>query len=104
MIQSEEIFIYKLNHHFRANLTLNSSRDKLKPDWTLYIKPWFTRFDLASCEVKPPKTVGRGDISDFVKIGQGLKDMLNSLLQTGVKDVSVFGILVEGKFSWSSYY
>jgi hypothetical protein len=104
MIQSEEIFIYKLNHHFRANLTLDSSSDKLKPDWTLYIKPWFTRFDLASCKVKTTKTVGPGDTSDFVKIGRELKDMLNSLSQIGVNDVSVFGILVEGKFSWSSYY
>ncbi|KAI8884067.1 hypothetical protein K501DRAFT_313557 [Backusella circina FSU 941] len=65
-------------------------------DWTLYIKPWFTRFDLTSCEMKPPKKVGRGDTSDFVKIGQELKETLDSLLQIGVHDAPVFGILVKG--------
>lgn len=71
----------------------------MKPDWTLYVKPWYTRFDLASCEVKPPSKVGSGDITDFEKMGLELKEMLEPLLQIGVEDAHVFGILVEGKFN-----
>jgi hypothetical protein len=80
-----------------ANLTLNSSKDNLKPDWTLYIKPWFKKFEITSCEVKPPGKVGRGDVSDFVKIGLELKGMLDSIVEIGVENASVFGILVEGQ-------
>jgi hypothetical protein len=46
----------------------------------LYIKTWFTKLDIISCEVKLPGKVGRGNIFDFVKIGLELKDMLDSIV------------------------
>ncbi|ORE19240.1 hypothetical protein BCV71DRAFT_283834 [Rhizopus microsporus] len=53
---------------------------------------------LATCEVKPPSKVGRGDISDFVKLGIEMRHMLDEILSIGVDDASVLDILVEDNF------
>ncbi|KAG0162808.1 hypothetical protein DFQ30_001248, partial [Apophysomyces sp. BC1015] len=78
-----------------ANSSLESN-PQLKPDWTLYVKPWHTKIDLATCEVKPPGKPGSSDLSDFVKLGVELRTMLNALIGVGIEDANVFGILVEG--------
>lgn len=81
----------------RANIVLiNTNDSQYKPDWFAYVKPWIRKFKLATCEIKPPSKVGRGDISDFVKLGIEMRDMLNEILSIGVDDASVFGILIEG--------
>jgi hypothetical protein len=71
---------------------VNNSTDKLRPDWTLYVKPWFTRFDLTSCKVKTPKTVGRDDISDFVMISQELDDIKIKVTLFNISFVFLFTI------------
>lgn len=83
----------------RANIVLiNTNDSQYKPDWFAYVKPWIKKFKLATCEIKPPSKVGRGDISDFVKLGIEMRDMLDEILSIGVDDASVFGILIEGNF------
>lgn len=82
----------------RANVVLNNKNDdQLKPDWIAYVKPWFKKLNIIACEVKPPSKVGRGDISDYVKLAIEMKDMLDELMNAGVASASVLGILVEGK-------
>lgn len=54
-------------------------------------------FNIVACEVKPSSKVGRGDISDYVKLGIEMKYMLNELMDASVASASVLGILVEGK-------
>lgn len=79
-------------------MVLNSKSDEqIKPDWMAYVKPWFKKFNIVACEVKPPSEIGRGDISDYVKLGTEMKDMLNEIMDAKVTSASVFGILVEGK-------
>ncbi|KAG1166781.1 hypothetical protein G6F36_012808 [Rhizopus arrhizus] len=81
-----------------ANVVLNNKNDdQVKPDWIAYVKPWFKKFNIIACEVKPPSKVGRGDISDYVKLGIEMKDMLNGIMDARVASASVLGILVEGK-------
>ncbi|KAG1039318.1 hypothetical protein G6F43_012535 [Rhizopus delemar] len=81
-----------------ANVVLNNKNDdQVKPDWIAYVKPWFKKFNIVACEVKPPSKVGRGDISDYVKLGIEMKDMLNEIMDARVASASVLGILVEGK-------
>lgn len=75
----------------------NKNDDQVKPDWIAYVKPWFKKFNIIACEVKPPSKVGRGDISDYVKLGIEMKDMLNGIMDARVASASVLGILVEGK-------
>lgn len=77
---------------------INTNDSHYKPDWFTYVKPWIRKFKLATCEIKPPSKVGRGDISDFVKLGIEMRDMLNEILSIGVDDASVCGILIEGNF------
>ncbi|KAI9305942.1 hypothetical protein BJ944DRAFT_264339 [Cunninghamella echinulata] len=93
-------YIFSTNdifHQSWANAKLNNnSGNKYKPDWTLYVKPWFTKMPIVTCEVKTPSTANRGYISDFVKLGLEMKDMLTLLLDSCIDDVAVFGILVEG--------
>ncbi|KAF7726047.1 hypothetical protein EC973_009112 [Apophysomyces ossiformis] len=78
-----------------ANSSFESD-PQLKPDWTLYVKPWHTKIDLATCEVKPPGKPGSSDLSDFVKLGVELRTMLNALIDLGMEDANVFAILVKG--------
>lgn len=79
-------------------MVLNNKNDEpVKPDWIAYIKPWFKKFNIVACEVKPSSKVGRGDISDYVKLGIEMKDMLNEIMNASVGPASVLGILVEGK-------
>lgn len=83
----------------RANIILiNTNDSQYKPDWFAYVKPWIKKFKLATCEIKPPSKVGRGDISDFVKLGIEIRDMLDEILNIGVDDASVVGILIEGNY------
>ncbi|CEG65603.1 hypothetical protein RMATCC62417_02354 [Rhizopus microsporus] len=93
--------IFSVDDHFYqswANIVLiNTNDSQYKPDWFAYVKPWIKKFKLATCEIKPPSKVGRGDISDFVKLGIEMRDMLDEILSIGVDDASVFGILIEGK-------
>lgn len=90
-------FAHSINN--RANIVLINTNDShYKPDWFTYVKPWIRKFKLATCEIKPPSKVGRGDISDFVKLGIEMRDMLNEILSIGVDDASVCGILIEGNF------
>ncbi|KAG0183841.1 hypothetical protein DFQ28_000770 [Apophysomyces sp. BC1034] len=70
-----------------ANSSLESN-PQLKPDWTLYVKPWHTKIDLATCEVKPPGKPGSSDLSDFVKLGVELRTMLNALIGVGIEDAN----------------
>jgi hypothetical protein len=78
---------------------INTSDSQYKPDWFAYVKPWIKRFTIAACEIKPPSKVGRGDVSDFAKLGIEMRDMLNEIMNIGVDDDSVLSILVEGSFS-----
>ncbi|KAG1166137.1 hypothetical protein G6F36_013060 [Rhizopus arrhizus] len=93
--------IFSVDNHFYqpwANIILiNTNDSQYKPDWFAYVKPWIKKFKLATCEIKPPSKVGRGDISDFVKLGIEIRDMLDEILNIGVDDASVVGILIEGK-------
>ncbi|KAI9302078.1 hypothetical protein BJ944DRAFT_153649, partial [Cunninghamella echinulata] len=67
-----------------------------KPDWAAFVRPWYTRFDIGVCEVKPPGKKNVGVYSDYVKMGLEMKNMLNCLVKEGVDDAQVFGILVVG--------
>ncbi|KAF7720725.1 hypothetical protein EC973_006240 [Apophysomyces ossiformis] len=82
-----------------ANGYLETSRAGtlvFKPDWVAFVKPWFKRFDLGVCEVKPPGAKNAGVFSDYVKLGFEMKEMLNSLIKEGLDDARVCGFLVKG--------
>ncbi|CAO3599446.1 unnamed protein product [Absidia cylindrospora] len=90
-----------------ANGWLSSSKLELnkvfKPDWVVYVKPWYRRCDLAVCEVKPPGKMSPPPFSDYVKLGFEMKQMLTFLSQQGVDEAFVLGILVDG-FTLKTYY
>ncbi|CAO3597733.1 unnamed protein product [Absidia cylindrospora] len=90
-----------------ANGWLSSSKLELskvfKPDWVVYVEPWWQRCDLAVCEVKPTNKVSPPPVSDFVKLGFQMKQMLLFLQNQGLEDAYVLGILVEG-FCLKTYY
>ncbi|KAG0183759.1 hypothetical protein DFQ28_001039, partial [Apophysomyces sp. BC1034] len=82
-----------------SNGALESSRgvvDLIKPDWVVFVRPWFTRFDLGVCEVKPEGKHNSGAISDTVKLGIEMQAMINALIAEGLDDPRVCGILVKG--------
>ncbi|ORX42783.1 hypothetical protein DM01DRAFT_1400569 [Hesseltinella vesiculosa] len=72
-----------------------------KPDWVVYVKPWYRRFDLGACEVKTMRGHS-GIISDYTKLGLEMRDMLCELVKEGVDDPHVCGILVKG-YSLETY-
>lgn len=86
---------------YRANGWLTSSKTEsakvFKPDWVVYVKPWYQRCEIAVCEVKPPSKLSSGPLSDFAKLGLEMQQMLVYLKQKGIRDAYVLGILVEGK-------
>ncbi|KAI8342661.1 hypothetical protein BC941DRAFT_448851 [Chlamydoabsidia padenii] len=91
LFSTEEIF-----YQSWANSTLESS-SSTKPDWLNYIRPWYTKIDITTYEVKPPSKQGNSDQSDFVKLGLEMRRMVNKMLDViKVEDAMVFGILVEG--------
>ncbi|CAO3614354.1 unnamed protein product [Mucor hiemalis] len=78
IFSSEEMFFQSW-----ANVVMNNKSEvQLKPDWAAYVKPWLKK--VVSWEVKPPSKVGRGDISDFVKLSIEMKDMVNEIIKIGV--------------------
>lgn len=94
-------FFFFFSHFInnRAKIVLiNTNNSQYKPDWFAYVKPWIKNFKLATCEIKPPSKVGCGDISDFIKLGIQMRDILDEILSIGVDNASVFGILIEGNF------
>ncbi|CAO3588423.1 unnamed protein product [Absidia cylindrospora] len=60
-------------HQEWANGWLSSSKSESskvsKPDWVVYVKPWWQRCDVAVCEVKSVNKMCPPSVSDFVKLG-----------------------------------
>ncbi|KAG0176711.1 hypothetical protein DFQ29_005710, partial [Apophysomyces sp. BC1021] len=67
-----------------------------RPDWVVYVKSWMSRLDSTVLEVKPPTGSNEGPVSDFVKLGRPMMLLFGKLVDTGVQDPIVRGILVEG--------
>jgi hypothetical protein len=81
----------------RANKTLKSSQSTIfKPDWVLYVVPWYIKREIGACEVKAPNKTNPGPISDFAKLALQMKSMVNELVHLGVDDPRAYGFLVEG--------
>lgn len=105
MVRNKNIHTYqplgKLTFSCRANGRLNQQNEedpgKFKPDYIAFVKIRSTRHDLAIAEVKPTNGRSGKPPSDFVKLGQQMKVMLNNLINYQVVAPVVCGILVEGK-------
>ncbi|KAG2224499.1 hypothetical protein INT45_010565 [Circinella minor] len=61
--------------------------------------------DILAIEIKPPGIPSQSQLkSDFVKIGKECKDMIDDLLELGVENPYVPGVLIEGKKNDNLYH
>lgn len=78
----------------RQDKQLNNS--PLKPDYLLSINTLNEeKLHIFAIEVKGP--LRNKNDNDFIKIGYIMKGMVNNLLDRGIKNETVFGLLVAGK-------
>ncbi|KAF7721058.1 hypothetical protein EC973_005505, partial [Apophysomyces ossiformis] len=73
-----------------------AAAEVFKPDWVVFVRPWFARFDLGICEVKPEGKQNPGAISDKVKLGLEMQAMINTLTVQGLDEPRACAILVKG--------
>lgn len=83
---------------------VNNKPDSLLADYFVYHKASTGDiFDIITVEVKAPTRSSEAQLeSDFVKLGKEMKDMVDALLDYGVQDPLVGGILVKG-YSVTTY-
>ncbi|KAI7850360.1 hypothetical protein BDC45DRAFT_247474 [Circinella umbellata] len=97
-------FIQPIFQRISVHVRLGETHINGKPDSLLadcvgsYQATTGDKFDVLACEVKPCKTTSISQVQfDFVKLGKEMKEMLDALLDYGVKSPLVTGVLIEGK-------
>ncbi|KAL9538498.1 hypothetical protein MBANPS3_010889 [Mucor bainieri] len=74
---------------------------KFKPDFVSYYHQRNNRFDLVVVEIKPRSNLSSSPPSDFVKLGQQMKIMINRLVAHHIPNPVVGSLLVEGNMCYT---